>query len=511
MTPAKALEGIDPEQVLYYFEEMSNIERCSGKEKPMSDYLAAFAEENGCEVWQDEVYNILIKAPGSAGGEDADPVVLHGHMDMVCAKEDGAAHDFSSDPLDLHVEDGWVKARETSLGADNGIGVAYMMALIEDDEITHPPLECVITVMEETGKKGMEVFDPSRITADRMLDFNWINDEEILVGCSGDISYNFTMPTNWEATPTKLVPMSIKVSGLKGGHCEWDIHKQRGNAIKILARLIRSIQKEFDIRLATIEGGVQNNAIPSTSSAEIFVNPEEQEAVADLVENLTEMYKKEYEVADPNLGIQVAEPAEASEQVFSEEASEQLPKLIHLIPDGLLSINRLVDADKSFTQLMEETGSFPTGLDNNLGILRTEEDEISMTTTITSALNSEKYNLVDKLETVVQLVGAGTEMEQFGVDAAPFPYEPDAELTKIAEDAYEESYGYAPAREVNCCSLQLGMLIQAADLECVSIGTDIEGIHSPAEKMNLESVDNTWKFVQCLMEKLSTDHGATGR
>jgi len=504
MTQTRALEGIDPERPLYYFEEMSGIERCSGNEKPMSDYLVSFAEENGCEVIQDEVYNILIKAPGSAGGENADPVVLHGHMDMVCAKEDGSDHDFSNDPLDLYVEDGWVNARETSLGADNGIGIAYMMALIESDDITHPPLECVITVMEETGKKGMEVFDPSRITADRMLDFNWINDQEILVGCSGDISYEFTMPTNWEPAPTDMVPMSIKISGLKGGHCEWDIHKQRGNAIKLLARLLRSVQEDIDIRLANIEGGVQNNVIPSTSSAEIFVNPADQDELTELVEELTDTYETEYQVADPGLSIQMSEPEEASEEVFSAETSAQLLKLIHLIPNGLLSINRLVDADKSFNELMESTGSFPTGMDNNLGILRTEDGQVSMTTTITSALNSEKYNLVNKLETIVELVGAGAEMERFGVDAAPFPYEEDAELTTIAEEAYEESYGYAPAREVNCCSLQLGMLIQAADLECVSIGTDIEGIHSPAEKMNLESVGHTWDFVQNLMGKLSS-------
>lgn len=503
MTQKRALAGIDPERPLNYFEEMSNIERCSGDEKPMSDYLVSFAEENGCEVFQDEVYNVLIKVPGNAGGEDADPVVLHGHMDMVCAKEDDSDHDFSSDPLDLHVEDDWVHARETSLGADNGIGIAYMMALIQSDDITHPPLECVITVMEETGKKGMEVFDPSRITADRMLDFNWINDEEILVGCSGDISYEFTIPTNWESAPSDMVPMSIKVSGLKGGHCEWDIHKQRGNSIKLLARLLRSVQDEIDIRLANIEGGVQNNVIPSASSAEIYVDPDDKDTLTELVENLTETYKTEYQVADPDLGIEVSEPTDASDRVFSAETGGQLLKLIHLIPNGLLSINRLVNAQKSLNELMESTGSFPTGMDNNLGILRTENDQISMTTTITSALNSEKYNLVNKLETMVELVGAGAEIEQFGVDAAPFPYEEDAELATIAEEAYEESYGYAPAREVNCCSLQLGMLIQAAGLECVSIGTDIEGIHSPAEKMNVESVGQTWDFVQGLMGKLS--------
>ncbi len=186
----------------------------------MGDYLVSFAEENGCEVFQDGIDNVLIKVPGSAGGQDADPVVFHRHMDMVCAKGDESGHDFSSDPLDLYVEDRWVKARETSLGADNGIGISYMMALIESDDIAHPPLECVISAMEETGKKGMEVFDPSKITADRMLDFNWINDEKILVGCSGDISYEFTMPTNRELAPNNMAPISVKILGLKGGHCE---------------------------------------------------------------------------------------------------------------------------------------------------------------------------------------------------------------------------------------------------------------------------------------------------
>ncbi|HMQ55046.1 MAG TPA: beta-Ala-His dipeptidase [Anaerolineae bacterium] len=498
------LKGIKPERPLYYFEVMSNIVRGSSYEKPMSDYLVAFAKERGFEVHQDELYNILIKAPGVAGGEKAKPVVLHGHMDMVWNKDDGVEHDFFKDPLDLYIDDGWVKARGTTLGADNGIGVAYMLALLESEDIPHPPLECVITVMEEMGKKGLAVFDPGKITAKRMIDFNWIHDKEILAGCSGDVSFKITMPAAWEPAPAGMVPMSVKVTGLQGGHCEWNIHQQRANAIILLARLLNAVGKEYDFRLAKFEGGVQNNVIPSIASAELLVKSNDKAAVVAKVKTLTETYKKELVMADPDLTVQVSETSQYPEKVFGAEAGKKLTTLVHLIPDGLIGINLKVETDLGFMEAMASIGSFPTETGNNLGILRTEGDEVWMITTITSAVTSRKHDVADRIRTIVELVGGGTQMEQFGVDAPEFPYVKDSEMVKLAEQAYKEYHGFMPKREVNCCSLQLGMLIEARGLDCVGIGTEIEGVHSPREMMKLESVANSWGVVKTFMKNLCT-------
>lgn len=499
------LKGIEPERVLYFFEEMSNIVRGSSYEKPMSDYLVAFAKARGYEVTQDRLYNVLIKVPGTAGGENAKPVVLHGHMDMVWNVADGVSHDFFKEPLDLYIEDGFLKARGTTLGADNGIGVAYMMALMDTDKITHPPLECVITVMEEMGKKGLQIYDTSKITAKRMIDFNWIDDKQILAGCSGDVSLKISVPAAWEAAPAGLAPISIQMSGLKGGHCEWDIHAERANGIILMARLLRTIKKNYAISLVKFDGGVQNNVIPAVAAAEILVQTKDQAAVLELIKDQTADYKKEFEVADPGLTITAAPAAQYPEKVIGKTAAAQMLKLVHLMPNGVISVNLKVANMKQqpFSEVVNSCGGYPTETNNNLGILRTEGDEIWMITTITCAVTSRKHDVVDKIEALVELVGAGAKFEAFGVDAPEFPYDPGSEMVKLAEATYRESYGFEPQREVNCCSLQLGMLIMKCGLDCVGIGTEIHGVHAAGEKMSLESVANTWKFVQLFMQKLS--------
>jgi len=497
------LKGIEPEKVLYYFEVISDYCRCSGHEKPMSDYLVNFAKERGFEVHQDEMYNILIKTPGAAGGENAQPVVLHGHMDMVCAADEGVVHDFLNEPLDLYVEDGWVHAKGTSLGADNGIGVAYMLALMDSKDIPHPPLECVITVMEEMGKKGLAVFDASKISAKRMVDFNWINDEEILAGCSGDVSFQIDVPANWEATPSGMTGISIRVTGLQGGHCEWDIHKQRANAIILLARALDVVQKDYRFHVAKFEGGVQNNVIPSSASADIVVASDKASKVMDRINELAATYKAEYLIAEPSMEIKVSKMSQPPAKVFGGETGSRLMTMVHLVPNGLISINLKVDTDIPLNKAIQSTGSFPTETGNNLGILRTEGDKIWMITTITSAVMSKKHDVADKIRNIVELVDIGATMEQFGVDAPEFPYVADSKMVQLAEEAYKEHYGVQPKREVNCCSLQLGLLIQQCGLDCVGIGTNIEGIHSPREKMSLESVKNSWGVIKNLMKKLA--------
>lgn len=497
------LKGVQPERVLFFFEEISGQIRGSGHEKPISDYLFSFAKEREYDVWQDELYNIFIKVPGVSGGENSDPVVLHGHMDMVWNVAEGVVHDFFNDPLDLYIDnEGYLRAHGTTLGADNGIGVAYMLALIEDDSIPHPPLECVITVMEEMGKKGLSVFDTSRITAKRMIDFNWIDDKQILVGCSGDLSLRIAMPTEWEVAPAGFASLIVKILNLKGGHCEWDIHAERGNSIILMARLLNTLQREYDIRLINFEGGVQNNVIPSNSIAELFVPETDKQKIIDNIKEFERIIQKEYEIADPNLKIEVQETSNQPEKIINPSNSRNLYKLIHLIPNGMLKINLKVRKLEPFSEVVDSCGGFPTELDNNLGILRIEDDEIWMITTITSAVTSLKHDLYNRIVTIVELIGHNATIEVFGVDAPEFPYNPNSRMSELAFEAYKESYGYEPELEVSCCSLQLGMLIQQCDLDCVGLGTEIHDVHSAKEAMKISSVENSWKMIKNLMQKL---------
>lgn len=485
------LTGIEPQKAMYYFETISGIQRGSGYEKPMSDYLVQFAKERGYEVWQDGVYNICMKAPGTGIGKNAKPVILHGHMDMVWNVADGVKHDFFSEPLDLYVDDGWIKARGTTLGADNGIGVAYMLALLDNDEIPHPPLECVITVMEELGKKGADVYDMSHLTGKRMIDFNWIDDKQLLVGCAGDLSIKITVPAQWEAAPAGLVPLTLSLAGLKGGHCEWDIHRERGNSIQLMARALFELKKTTGYRLAGFNGGVQNNVIPSVADAQILVAPEDQGVVEELVKRLGAAYKSEFDVADPDVTFNVTAGGDYPGQVYAEAAAKALVELVFTLPNSVTTKN------------LKNPGYTECSL--NLGILRTEGDEAWMITTITSAVTSRKHVVRDQIFTLVNLVGNGAKAEQFGVDALEFAYNPDSELAKIAEKAYEECWGVPPKRENNFCSLQLGMFTMALGLDCVGVGTLIHDVHSAKERMNIASVQQVWPMVVNFMQHLCVE------
>lgn len=485
---SRVLEGFEPKKVMYYFEEISNQQRGSGYEKPMSDYLVAFAEERGFEVWQDDVYNICMKAPGTSGCENSKPVILHGHMDMVWNVADGVEHDFFNEKLDLYIEDGWIKARGTTLGADNGIGVAYMLALMDSPEIPHPPLECVITVMEELGKKGADVYDMSHLTGKRMIDFNWIDDKQLLVGCAGDLSIKITIPCKWKDAPSGLVPLTLKLSNMKGGHCEWDIHLERGNAINLMARALNELSKTVKYRLASFSGGVQNNVIPAVADAQILVAPEDEEKVINLVNKLTVAYKSEFDVADPDILLTVKSSEKYPEKVFSKSITKSLVGLVFTLPNSVVTKN------------LKNPGYTECSL--NLGILRTEEEEVWMITTITSAVTSRKHAVRDQIFTLVDFVGNGAKAEQFGVDAPEFAHNPESELARIAEKAYIESWGEAPKLENNFCSLQLGLFTQAKGLDCVGVGTLINDVHCAKERMNVESVGKVWKMIKNFMKHL---------
>lgn len=211
-----ALQGLEPAEVMYYFERLSDMPRGSRNEKQVSDYVADFARERGLEYHQDDMHNILVKKPGTPGYEDAPTVILHGHLDMVCKKDDGVEHDFSNEGVELKVDGDFVEAEGTSLGADNGLGISYMLALLDSGDIPHPPLEAVMTVMEEMGKVGGANFDVGLLSGKRMIDFNWIAEEQLLAGCAGDVSCEMRLSPDWETLEQGLAPMELEIKGLKG-------------------------------------------------------------------------------------------------------------------------------------------------------------------------------------------------------------------------------------------------------------------------------------------------------
>jgi dipeptidase D len=483
------LDDLQPREVLQWFEALAGIPRGSGNESAVADWVVEFAPSRGLEAVKDEVSCVLVRKPGQGGLEDAAPLILHGHLDMVCEKGEGVVFDFVNDPIRLIVDGDFITADGTSLGADNGIGVSYILALLADDDLPHPPLEAVLTAMEEKGKVGAGQFDTSQLRGRRMIDFNWITDREILAGCSGDVTFTVDIPGEFEPVPvTHTAALTLQVRGLQGGHCEFDIQLERANALQILARALQVVVEAGDVRVSAPFGGAQNNAIPADAEAVLSLRPEHVGAVREAIAALQVELSEEYDLADPDVRVELVD-AETPDRVFSTAAARRLAAVTLLIPHGVVRWNLHVP-DRVETS-------------NNLGTIRPTDDGVRLMSTITSALTSRKHELYDRVAALVALAGGGARIEMYGLDAPEFPYRPDSELLAVASQAFRELRGEEPQVEVSQCSLELGMFssrVPVADI--ISIGTELHALHSPAEKVNHRSVERTWPLVKSVVSRL---------
>ncbi|MBS0122829.1 beta-Ala-His dipeptidase [Thetidibacter halocola] len=486
----RVLETIEPKEVMFFFEELSARHRCSQHEKDATDYIAAFAETRGLEYHRDQLDNIIVKKPGTPGYEAAPTVILHGHIDMVCKLDEGVTHDFATQGVTLKVDGDRIRAEGTTLGADNGLGISYMLALLDSDDIPHPPLECVMTVMEEMGKVGGDNVDLTKLTGKRMIDFNWIEEKQLLAGCSGDVSCRIDVDTEWQAAPAGHLALIVDIRGLLGGHCEFDIHLERGNAIAILGRLLRAAMKAGNVAVARVSGGVQNNVIPAEAQATLLVAETEAATVTKAVEALAGDIKAEFRRADPGMRIEISRSDARPERVMSEAAAKRLVQVIALLPNGITNQN------------LEVPGNWETS--NNIGLMITAGDRVEITSTITSAVTSRKHLLLDQMMQLADLAGEGVRAKQIGLDAPEFPWNPNSRMLEIARQSYERVMGCKPDVLVSVCSLELGMFTQRIDgLDTIGIGTNLFDLHSPKESMDHTSAARVWPLIKDVMRSLN--------
>ncbi|MBC7762159.1 MAG: beta-Ala-His dipeptidase, partial [Candidatus Saccharibacteria bacterium] len=459
-TVTTVLAELEPKEVLGLFEILANIPRGSGNEIGVAKWVVQFATDLGLEAIRDDLNCVLVRKPGQGGLENSEPLILHGHLDMVCEKAEGVEFDFIKDPIQLMIDGDFITARGTSLGADNGIGVSYILALLASTDLPHPPLEAVLTSMEELGKGGASQFDVSLLRGRRMIDFNWISDTEILAGCSGDVTFTVDVDADFEQVPAaNSAARLLTVRGLKGGHCEFDIQLERANALQVMARAVNTILEVASVRLASPFGGAQNNAIPADAEVVLAVQPEDLEAIETVVASLNEDLRKEYGVADPDIRLELA-AASVPTAVFSPHAARRLLGIIILIPHGVISWNLSVP------------GRVETS--NNLGTIRPTDAGVQLMSTITSAVTSRKHEVFNRVRALAEVAGSGVTVATYGLDAPEFPYRPDSELLAIASDAYRFVMGTDAAVEVSQCSLELGMFsrrVPVADI--ISIGTEL--------------------------------------
>ncbi|GGM00809.1 beta-Ala-His dipeptidase [Nakamurella endophytica] len=483
------LEKLEPYDVLKYFETLAGIPRGSENEKGAADWVCRFAQERGLEAVQDAKHCVLVRKPGQGGLEDAPGLILHGHLDMVCEKDEGVEIDFLTDPIRLVVDGDLIKADGTSLGADNGIGVSYILALLDSKDLPHPPLEAVLTAMEEKGKAGAAQFDFSQLRGTRMIDFNWIVDDEILAGCSGDVTFTVDVPAEWESVPdTHSATRLLKVRGLNGGHCEFDIHLERANAILLLARALNAVGEKVDARITRPFGGAQNNAIPADAEVVLALRPADVQTVESVVADLADALHTEYAIADPKIRVELEE-VDAPDRVFSAAAGARFARLTSLIPNGVISWNLAVPG------VVESS--------NNLGTVRPSEQGATLASTITAAQTSRKHEILDRVRALGSLAGGGVTVQTYGLDAPEFPYREDSPLLATARAAYRDVVGEDAAVHVSQCSLELGMFSRnVPGLDVISIGTELHDLHNPKESVNHRSVAKVWPVVQEVVRRL---------
>ena len=485
----RVLENLEPREVMYFFEELSGKHRCSQHEKDATDYVADFAEKRGLEYHRDELQNIIVKKPGTPGYENAPTVILHGHLDMVCKLDEGVTHDFATQGVKLKVDGDRIRAEGTTLGADNGLGISYMLALLDSKDIPHPPLECVMTVMEEMGKVGGDNVDLTKLSGKRMIDFNWIEEKQLLAGCSGDVSCRIDIDADWQPAAKDRAALLIDIRGLLGGHCEFDIHFERGNAIVLLGRLLRAAMQAGNVQIASVSGGVQNNVIPAESAATLWVRTNHINAIEAAVNALADDIKSEFRIADPDMRITTKRSDKSVDRVFSESAAAKLVQIIALLPNGITNQN------------LEVEGNWETS--NNIGLMITTGKGCEITCTITSAVTSRKHAVLDQLILLADLAGEGVRAKQIGLDAPEFPWNPKSKMLEIAQDCYQRTMGKSPDVLVSVCSLELGMFTQRIDgLDTIGIGTNLYDLHSPKESMDHTSAARVWPLIKDVMKSL---------
>lgn len=476
---SRVLGNIEPKSVFSFFEDLTQIPRCSGNEKQISDYLVEFAKKRNLEVIQDEALNVIIKKPGSKGYENAPTVILQGHMDMVCEKNKDTVHDFNTDPLKLRVEGDKVMATGTTLGADNGIAVAYALAILDSDEIAHPPLEVLITTEEETGMGGANNLNPENLKGKILINLDSEEEGTLLVSCAGGIRNNISIPITWETSPKDYITYELRVRGLKGGHSGMDINKGRGNSIIILGRVLQGISENNDIFLASVSGGAKMNAIPREADAVLFVNKADKDTFETEVKNWESIVKNELKASDADIRVEIETVNSNYDKVFSKETMEKVLATLVLIPNGVQTMS------------MEIEGLVQSS--TNLGVLNTTDKEVLLECAIRSSLETLKFDIVKKMEILSKLISAKSKSTS---SYPAWEYREESYIRDIFVKCYKKMYGEEPIITAIHAGLECGLFDEKLeDVDMISLGPNMYDVHTPDESVSISSVKRVWEYL----------------
>lgn len=480
------LSQYQPEKVLYFFEEISRIPRESGNERGIRDYIIAFAENRSLEYEADDFNNVLIRKKASKGYESSPTVILQGHTDMVCVKTASSSHDFTKDGIELQVEDGWITAKETSLGADNGIAVAYGLALLDDDSLKHPALEVLLTAEEETTMGGAEHFDVTLLKGRILINLDSEEEGYLLTSSAGGVEVNIHLPIEWKEAPVGYESYRIKIKGLKGGHSGADIDKGRANANKLMARLLEAIGQTMNLELVEINGGTKPNVIPSENMAIISIPEAEEENLMDLVKTYLYVFKNEFEVSDADIKITCKKLSTGSEEVICEEDAKKAIVLLNLLPNGIQTMSMHIQ------DLVESSC--------NLAMVETDGKEMVMTVSIRSSVKTLLDEIATRVDMTSEVLGAEAHFHD------PYPawqFNPDSQIRMMMGEIYKEKYGQEAKMIAIHAGLECGIFDEKIEgIDLISIGPDVENAHTTEERANIESIKNVWEFLIETLEQI---------
>jgi len=475
---SKEIQNLEPKVLWKHFYNLTQIPRPSGFEKASVEFIKKFAEDLKLEAIVDEVGNIIVRKPATPGMENRKGIILQGHVDMVPQKNSDTKHDFEKDPIDAYIDGEWVKAKGTTLGADNGIGAAAALAVLESKDLVHGPIEALFTIDEETGMTGAFGLKPNILKGDILLNLDSEDEGELYVGCAGGLDANFKFKYTQTNVPSGMVAYKLAITGLKGGHSGMDIVLGRANSIKLLSRFMYHAEKNFRLRIASIDGGSLRNAIPREAFAVVVVPAEKSKGFEESVAAYLNIYKAEFSQTEPSLSF-IAEKTAMPTSLIDEKTQFNLIRAIFGCPNGVVRMSDSVPG-------LVETST-------NLARVFSDNTNIYAQCLLRSSVNSAKDALADKMSAVFEISGAEIELTGGYPGWKPNPSSP---ILKIMQDVYSKKYGKTPEVKAIHAGLECGLLGGVyPNWDMISFGPTIRSPHSPDEKVNIATVNKFWAFL----------------
>ncbi len=480
------ITGYKPEKLFHFFEDVCTVPRGSGNEKQISDFLVNFAKERNLWVYQDDSNNVIIKKGGSKGAEDKEPVMLQGHIDMVCDKRAGVEHDFEKEGIDLVLKDGVLSANGTTLGADNGVAVALMMTVLDDEDLAHPPLECVFTTEEEVGLNGAQALDKTQITARTMINMDSEEEGVATISCAGGLRVQLTKQV--ERVSAEGTVVQIKIEGLLGGHSGTDIDKERQNANILMARMVAELLDETDGRLVSYAGGTKDNAITRECEASlIYADKAEAEKAEKTACRLAEIFSDEISAFEPDFGCEVSLEDGQSVSALKDEDARAFVSAIRLAPNGVYKRNIRMDGF--------------VVVSSNMGVVRADENELIIVISPRSSVASLQEDTKARLALLAGTFGFGIE---YSGEYPGWDYKEDSRIREVFKDSYRELFGKELRLEALHAGLECGLFSEALPgLDAIAVGPTLYNVHTPDENVPLDSFERFYELLKDVLKRLA--------